>query len=109
MDSIVRFTHKYGYAGLEEIFFRFALLSAFPNWVGVILLSGLFFGIVHYRFGWLSVIGCIVGGIFLGWLYVFIVPATWNLLVVVAIHILFAWVARNLIIKRNMNAKCFWL
>lgn len=99
MDAVIRFTHKYGYASLEEVFFRFALLSLFPNWFGVIVLSGLLFGVLHYQYGWLSVIGCVIGGIFLGWLYVFIVPATWNLLMVVAIHILFAWIARNLIRK----------
>ena len=92
MDTIINFTHKYGYVGLGEIFFRFFLLSLFPNWFGVIILSGLLFGILHYRFGWLSVIGCIIGGTFLGWLYVFIVPTTWDLLAVVAIHIIFAMI-----------------
>ena len=109
MDTIIKFTHKYGYCALEEIAFRFALLTLFPNWFGVIVLSGLLFGILHYKFGWLSVIGCIIGGIFLGWLYVFTVPAGWNLPAVVVIHILFAWVLRNLIKKGNINAKCFWL
>lgn len=109
MDTIIRFTHKYGYCALEEVGFRFALLALFPNWFGVIALSGILFGILHYKFGWLSVIGCIIGGIFLGWLYVFIMPATWNLLVVVAIHILFAWVITKFNKERSMNAKCFWL
>jgi len=108
MDSIIRFTHKYGYASLEEVFFRYALLSWQDNWFGVIVLSGLFFGVVHYRFGWRSVIGCIIGGIFLGWLYR-LIPATWDLLVVVAIHTLFAWGVTKFNKKGILNAKCFWL
>lgn len=95
MDAIVRFTHKYGYAALEEIGFRFLLLALFPNWFGVIVLSGILFGVLHYKFGWIAVIGCIVGGTFLGWLYVFIIPVVWNLLAVVAIHILAAWLGKK--------------
>ena len=95
MDTIIRFTHKYGYAALEEIGFRFLLLALFPNWFGVIVLSGLLFGVLHYKFGWLVVVGCIIGGTFLGWLYLLIFYYPWNLLAVVAIHILVAWLGKK--------------
>ena len=90
MDAIIRFTHKYGYVGYGEIAFRFLALSLFPNWFGVLALSGLLFGVLHYRFGWLSIIGCTIGGIFLGWLYLLIYYQPWNLLAVVVLHTLFA-------------------
>ena len=92
MDTIIRFTKKYGYCALEEVGFRYALLTLFPNWFGVIVLSGILFGVLHYKFGWLSIIGCIIGGIFLGWLYRFVIPVGWDLLAVVAIHIIFAMI-----------------
>jgi len=101
MDTIIRFTHKYGYASLEEVFFRYALLTLFPNWFGVFILSGLLFGVLHYRFGWLSVLGCIAGGIFLGWLYLLIFYQPWNLLAVVAIHILFAWLRSKFVWNKS--------
>lgn len=93
MDAVIRFTKKYGYCALEEVGFRYALLALYPNWFGIIVLSGLLFGILHYRFGWLSVIGCVAGGIFLGWLYL-LYPLL-NLLVVVAIHTTFAVIRVN--------------
>jgi hypothetical protein len=95
MDAVIRFSKKYGYASLEEVFFRYALLALFPNWFGVLALSGLLFGIFHYRFGWLSVIGCTIGGIFLGWLYLLIYYQPYNLLAVVIIHTLFAVVSKK--------------
>ena len=105
MDTIIKFTHKYGYCALEEIAFRFALLTLFPDWFGVIVLSGILFGVLHYKFGWLSIIGCIIGGIFLGWLYI-VIPAGWDLLAVVAIHTLFA-VIRMKYFRENKTRKFY--
>lgn len=96
MDTIIKFSHKYGYAALEEVVRYVILLKVCHNWWGVILFSALFFGIIHYRFGLLAVVGCIIGGGLLGWIIVFSpVPDVWSLLIVVVLHIFVAWLGKK--------------
>ena len=74
----------------EEFAFRWLPFTALGlgNWLWVLVL-GIGFGLGHwltYR-DWLRTLLVLAfGGIALNWLYVFIVPAPWNFIVVIAIH-----------------------
>ena len=91
MDKIVNWLHKYGYVFAEELIFRIVpfAIPILRNPLGIIGF-GVLFGVCHYPFGLLPVIGACVGGVGLGWLYVALMPySPLNIIAVIGIHL--AW------------------